>query len=86
MKDPAILFCKPQAIDDASKAALTKAGVIVVEVAEPHDVKLVRPMADLPGSTLLRIAAETIMKNGTDSTRERFGWRVCEALTTEKDA
>lgn len=37
MTDPTILFVKPNAISAKDKAALRKAGVIVVEVENPAD-------------------------------------------------
>lgn len=40
---PSILIVKPGAIDAATKEALGKAGVIVVETDDPNDARLIMP-------------------------------------------
>lgn len=85
MDDPAILFVKPQAIAPEDRALLADAGVVVIEVADPRDVKLVRATADLPGSELLRIAADTIYNKGGTEVRAYFGSLVCQALMRTKN-
>jgi hypothetical protein len=85
MTDPAILFVKPKAISRDDKAALQKAGVIVVEIADPHAVNFVRPHAELSSGTLLHCAAEAIDKHisGRDI-RADFGRLAAQAILTAK--
>lgn len=80
MKDPAILFVKPKAISSADKKALSDAGVLVIEVADPHDVKLTRPHAELSGSELLGIAADVIANYASTGVRDTFGSKICKAI------
>lgn len=80
MRDPAILFVRPKAIRAEDRAALAKAGVLVIEVDDPRSVKLTRPHAELEGSDLLRCAVETISEIGNSAVQQSFGKRVCDAV------
>jgi hypothetical protein len=63
MIDAAVLFVRPGAIRPSDKGALRKAGIVVVEVADPQDVRLVRAESvlgegsELPRGDLLRVLA-----------------------------
>lgn len=56
MSEPTILFVKPGAISAADKTALHDAGVVVVEIENPQDVKLARAGFELPASGMLAAA------------------------------
>jgi hypothetical protein len=64
MTDAAVLFVKPGAVKPSDKAALRKAGIVVVEVSDPFAVRLVRAEsvlgagAELPRGDLLRALAK----------------------------
>lgn len=80
MNDPTILFVKPKAISRGDKKALHAAGVIVVEVDDVANVKLVRAATELSGSALLGAAVTAINKCGGYA-GEQFGKAVCAAIT-----
>lgn len=87
MSDPAVLFVKPGAIKVSDKTHLRKAGVIVVEVANPEDVRFLRAEGmlgaqELPVGDLLAAAAKAINFNGmSEYSKKVFGQAVAEALT-----
>jgi hypothetical protein len=85
MAENAILFAKPGAVRPSDKGALRKAGIIVVEVENLDDVKLVRPSVDggsqLPSGELLRAFAIAISTDGTsDYTKRAFAAAVSAAI------
>ena len=58
MNEPAILPVKPGTINAKDKAALSKAGVIVVEHDDPGGLRLIKVNAELDGwACLLRQCA-----------------------------
>lgn len=79
MSDPVILFVKPKAISQRDKKALKTAGVLVVEVANVADVKLVRAHAELSGSDLL-LSALAAIKNSGDYSKKLFSDAICAAI------
>lgn len=81
MGEIAILFAKPGAVQAADREALREVGVIVVEVENLSDVRLVRaeaPQSELPHGDLLR-AAGLALKDEF-SAREAFGRIVATML------
>jgi hypothetical protein len=65
MTEAAVLFVRPGAVRASDKGALRKVGVVVVEVADPHDVRFVRAEGfngahELPHGDLLVAAAKAI--------------------------
>lgn len=64
MTDPAILFVKPGAVSAADKTALHDAGVVVVEVENPHDVKLVRASATIAGDAMFSALLGAVVEEG----------------------
>jgi hypothetical protein len=65
MSDAAVLFVKPGAVKPNDKGALRKAGIIVVEVADPNDVRFVRAEGvlgaqELPHGDLLAAYARAL--------------------------
>lgn len=84
MNDPPILFVKPRAISKADKAILKEAGVIVIEVANPADVKFTRAHAEISGSALLTAALRAISTNTySRASIEKFGSLVIEAFLAD---
>jgi hypothetical protein len=79
--DPTILFVKPKAISTNDKKALQAAGVIVVEVDDVANVKLVKANAELSGSALL-VAASTVIGK-SDCISQQFGRAVCAAIQAQ---
>lgn len=71
MSDPAILFVRPDTIKPDDKAVLLAAGVLIVEVENPQDMKFTRAHADLDGDQLLQCAMKAL-KSSEAATRE-FG-------------
>lgn len=85
MTDPAILFVKPGAIKGDDKDRLTAAGVVVIEIDDPQNVKLVRAHAELPQSELLEAAATAISspgagRNSLNEIRIAFAENICKAI------
>jgi hypothetical protein len=82
MTDPVILFVKPKAISAKDKKALQAAGVIVVEVDDVANVKLVRAHAELTGGGLL-IAAAKAIQGYSSGVQADFGKAVCAAIQAQ---
>lgn len=81
MTDPVILFAKPQFVSKEDKATLAAAGVIVVEVSDVADVKLVRAHSELSGGDLLLAAAKALSDTRFSSHQLTvFGAAICGAL------
>lgn len=80
MIDPPILFVKPGSVKPKDKRTLARAGVIVIEVQEPGEMKFARASSDIDGSALLRAAADAISKTGYGNAREAFGVALCAAI------
>lgn len=66
--DPPILFVKPGAIQKRDKSALSKAGVIVVEVDDPNAIKFVRAGAEISTTEMLCLAAKALL-DGNEADR-----------------
>ncbi len=88
MIDPVMLFVKPNAISVEDKATLKEAGVIVIEVERPNDVKLVRAHSELSGGELLQAAARAISETPDGSfaneVRKKFANAVCAAIVAQQ--
>jgi len=82
-RDPAVLFVKPGAIKAVDKRTLQKAGIIVVEVDDVANVKLVRATAELSSTEMLALAAAAIRKANTDGVRIDFARLICIALESK---
>lgn len=81
MEDPAILFVKPKAIKAGDKTALRRAGVIVIEVANPADMRFVRAHAELTGSEMLTAAMKAISENQYSyAAKTKFAEMIIEAF------
>jgi len=85
--DPTILFVKPGAISSDDKTALSGAGVIVVEIENPQDVKFVRAGAELSSTELLSAAASAIAigttLNSGNEIKRAFASYVCAAIAAK---
>jgi predicted ATPase len=86
MSEVAVLFCKPGAVKPSDKGALRKAGIVVVEVAEPNDVRFVRAEGvlgaqELPHGDLLVAAAKAISQDSySDNVKRKFGEAIAAAI------
>lgn len=78
--DPAILFVKPKAISTEDKKLLATAGVVVIEIDQPTEVKFIRAGTEMSASQMLRIAAEAI--GNSEVSIKVFGKLMADALTT----
>lgn len=84
MSETAVLFAKPSAVRPSDKAALRRAGVIVVEVEDPSDVRFVRAEGflgaqELPHGDVLAAAAKAISRASGFAT-DYFGEELAKAL------
>lgn len=61
--NPLILPIKPNSLSKADKAALQKAGVIVIEHENPESIRLLKPNSELSASDLLIAAMRGVMAN-----------------------
>lgn len=80
MNDPVILFVKPKAISNESKVALLDAGVVVVEIESPAEVKLVRAGAEISSSDMLGAVAQAIAGSSHEGVRILFANAICAAI------
>ncbi len=80
MTDPAILFVKPNAVSARDKKSLQAAGVLIVEIEDPNDVKFVRPQAEIPSGEMLRMACDVIARQSNPTVRENFAKMICSAI------
>ncbi len=83
MSDPTILFVKPGTVRPWDKRKLSKAGVTVVEVDHPSDIKLVRAGAvikELSYGAILGAAAKAISSTHYGDARTSFGIALTEAI------
>lgn len=78
--EPVIMFVRPKAITAADKKMLSGAGVLVVEIENPQDAKLIRANAELTGTEMLMAAAKVISESSSGYIRDAFGKAICEAL------
>lgn len=90
MSEPAVLFVKPGSIRPSDKGRLHKAGVIVVEVENPDDVKFVRAQSclgaqELPHGDILTAAAKAIQRAGGVAT-DYFGQELAKAILARSAA
>lgn len=83
MSDPVIMFVKPAAISNRDKVALRRAGVIVVEIDDPANAKLVCASAELDASAMLACAAKAIADNPFAGVREEFARAICAAIKAQ---
>jgi hypothetical protein len=91
MADPAVLFVKPGAVKAADKTALRKAGVIVVEIADPNEVRFVRAEGVLGPQEMshgdMLVAAVQAISGGADATtRKLFVDALAQALSAPPSA
>lgn len=84
MKEPIILPIKPGALSRADKKALSDAGVIVIEHINPEEIRLLRPIADLDSSELLRCAVHAINNSGSQYLAVDFKNEICKAILEKK--
>ena len=76
--EPTIMFVKPAAISAEDKITLRDAGVIVIEIDDPQDAKLVRAGTELETGALLNAAAEAV--SVSEYSQRAFGKAVSEAI------
>ena len=68
-----ILIVKPKTLNAADKAALRKAGVVVVESANPEDVKLIQAQQEMPASAITLAALKGLRSaNDWNSSSQLF--------------
>jgi hypothetical protein len=79
MSEPTLLVTKLGQLDDADRAMLREAGIIVLEVQRPEEVRFIRPHAELGTSDLLR-AAMVAIKAASFSTQSDFAEAVAKAI------
>lgn len=80
MNDPTILIVPPQNLSAKDKRDLAKAGVIVLEMEDPTQARLIRAHAELSSTDLLGAAAEAISKDANSASRQLFAKAVCGLL------
>lgn len=83
MSDAAILFVKPNAIKPRDRRALQAAGVIVVEVDDPHAARFVKAEVEMPAGTILKAAAKAIGTSGT--AKDAFATALTAAIALLPD-
>ena len=82
MNDPTILIVPPQNLSAKDKRDLAKIGVVVIEMDNPQDARLIRASAEVSTTDMLAAAAQTIMesKSQTSTHAARFAELVCTLL------
>lgn len=76
-----ILIVKPDTLTKADKAALRKVGVVVVEAANPDDVRFIRAESELAAGDLALAAMKALAKaSGSNGERALFIKLISESL------
>lgn len=78
-----ILVVKPKALTAADKALLRKAGVVVVEAADPSSVRLIQPEGPALSGDELFYAAITAIYKGQDTGTQRGFANLVANLTAQ---
>lgn len=60
MSEPTIFVCRPGAVSAKSRAELKRAGVIVVELDDPSQFKLLRASSEIDSSSMLAAALDAL--------------------------
>lgn len=86
MSEPTILIVPPQGITAADKRALAKIGVVVIEMDDPQQARLIRAQAELSTTDMLSAAATAILDAGKTSARTpaAFAEAICNLLIAAK--
>lgn len=80
-----ILIVRPASLDDTMRAAMAEAGVLVVEAADPADVRLLTAEpAPLSGDDMLYAALASIADSGIDSIAMRYVRHMRELMKTRR--
>lgn len=80
-----ILIVKPKTLNATDKAALRKAGVVVVEAVNPSEVRFLRAQSELAPSDLALAAMKALDKCGyANNGAETFVKLVSVALEEQK--
>lgn len=80
MSDPVILIVPPQGLTARDKRELHKAGVIVIEMENPQEARLIRAHAEVSSTDLLGAAAKAISTDPNSGSRQTFAKAVCALL------
>src|SRR5690348_9953865 len=64
MSDPVLLIAKLGQLNDQDRSMLREAGIVVLEVQRPEEVRLVRPQPELDSGEILRAAMRVVKKSG----------------------
>lgn len=67
-----ILVTKPKTLSASDKKLLRDSGVVVVECANPEDVRFLRPAAEVPHGDILYAALQAIQRGLGSSAKEEF--------------
>ena len=78
---PKILVATPGAISKEAKMQLADAGIILIEIKNPHNVRFLSAEPDLPASELLACAGRAIGE--WNSSCEAFGREVAKTLAAK---
>jgi hypothetical protein len=86
-----VFLCKTGSIDNRSKAALRKAGVVVVEAENPDDCRFIKASEVLSGDDMLWAATEALRRNfGYGNTgkaqREQFAFNLIGLIDAARTA
>lgn len=81
MTEPTILALKPRQVTAEDKKILRAAGVIVIEVANPEDVRFLRPSAELSTTEMLCAALTAIKRYGGS---QYLGEEIIEAVLAKQ--
>ncbi len=75
-----IVFPTDASPDEATRAAIEKAGLVLVVTADPSNVRILTAVPNADLGILTDSALRTIADHPSDSVRMLFGKRVAEAL------
>jgi hypothetical protein len=82
MSDPTIFVCKPKSIAASDKAKLSKAGIIIIEMDDPSQFKLIRASTEIDSSAMLGFALQAIKDGKSGETRDKLAWNIINAYLT----
>jgi len=72
------MFVRPDAISADDKATLRDVGVIVIEIENPQDAKLIRAGTEIEAGDLLNAAAKAVQ--ASEYSIKAFGTAVAKAI------
>lgn len=84
MIDTSLFIAKPGTLSAADKKELRKAGIVVIEAADPADFRFIRAEAEVSGSDMLFAAMEALQNaDGIQTARQMFTFNIAKLVKAQ---